>query len=150
MPGLYGYVSATKWLVDIEVTRFDRAQAYWTRRGWSERGPIKTASRIDVPAPFASLAAGPVTVAGVAWAQRRGIASVEVQVDDGPWHRADLAAQYSTDTWRQWTYRWSAVPGTHTLRVRATDTSGATQTDQRRPPMPDGSTGRHSRTVGVR
>ncbi|NKY46823.1 molybdopterin-dependent oxidoreductase [Nocardia cerradoensis] len=150
VPGLYGYVSATKWVVDLEVTRFDRAQAYWTARGWAEQAPIKTASRIDVPAAFASLPAGPVVVAGVAWAQHRGIASVQVQVDDGPWHAADLTTEYSPDTWRQWTYRWQATPGTHTLRVRATDTTGTTQPAQRRPPMPDGATGRHSRTVSVR
>lgn len=150
VPGLYGYVSATKWVVDLEVTRFDRAQAYWTTRGWSERGPIKTASRIDVPAGFATLTPGPVTVAGVAWAQHRGIEKVEIQVDDGPWQPADLTAEYSTDTWRQWTYRWDATPGTHTLHVRATDTTGATQTEQRRPPVPDGATGWHSRTVRVR
>lgn len=150
VPGLYGYVSATKWVVDLEVTRFDRAQAYWTARGWADQAPIKTASRIDVPAAFASLPAGPVVVAGVAWAQHRGIASVQVQVDDGPWHAADLTTEYSPDTWRQWTYRWQATPGTHTLRVRATDTTGTTQPAQRRPPMPDGATGWHSRTVSVR
>ncbi|WP_084461295.1 molybdopterin-dependent oxidoreductase [Nocardia kruczakiae] len=150
VPGLYGYVSATKWVVDLEVTRFERAQAYWTTRGWAEQAPIKTASRIDVPAAFATLPAGPVVVAGVAWAQHRGIASVEVQVDDGPWHAADLTTEYSPDTWRQWTYRWQATPGTHTLRVRATDTTGTTQPAQRRPPMPDGATGWHSRTVSVR
>ncbi|MBF6143769.1 molybdopterin-dependent oxidoreductase [Nocardia nova] len=150
VPGLYGYVSATKWVVDLEVTRFDRAQAYWTTRGWADRAPIKTASRIDVPAAFATLSAGPVTVAGVAWAQHRGIASVEVRVDDGPWLAADLTTEYSPDTWRQWTYRWQATPGTHTLHVRATDTTGTTQPAQRRPPMPDGATGWHSRTVGVR
>lgn len=150
VPGLYGYVSATKWVVDLEVTRFDRAQAYWTTRGWSERGPIKTASRIDVPASFATLSTGPVTVAGVAWAQHRGIDRVEVQVDDEPWQPADLTIEYSTDTWRQWTYRWDAMPGRHTLQVRATDSTGATQTEQRRPPVPDGSTGWDSRTVIVR
>ncbi|MBL1077146.1 molybdopterin-dependent oxidoreductase [Nocardia sp. 2] len=150
IPGLYGYVSATKWVVDLEVTRFDRARAYWTERGWGDRAPIKTASRIDVPAAFATVDAGPVTVAGVAWAQRRGVTGVEVQVDDRPWQPAILAAQYSVDTWRQWTWRWDATPGTHTLRVRATDGTGERQTEQRATPFPDGATGWHSRVVTVR
>ncbi len=148
IPGLYGYVSATKWVVDLELTRFDRARAYWTQRGWAADAPIKTASRIDVPAAFAKVPAGPVTVAGVAWAQRRGIVAVEVQVDDGPWQAATLAGEYSKDTWRQWYWRWDAPPGAHTLRVRATDADG-TQTDHRTPPFPDGSTGWHSRVVTV-
>ncbi|WP_306359964.1 molybdopterin-dependent oxidoreductase [Nocardia sp. CC227C] len=150
VPGLYGYVSATKWVVDLEVTRFDRARAYWTERGWADRAPIKIASRIDVPAAFATVPAGPVTVAGVAWAQRRGIDSVEVQVDNQPWQPATLAAEYSVDTWRQWTWEWSATPGTHTLRVRATDRTGEQQAEQRTPPFPDGSTGWHNRVITVR
>lgn len=149
VPGLYGYVSATKWVVDLEITRFDRAQAYWTRRGWSAFGPIKTASRIDVPPAFGRIAPGPVVVAGVAWAQHRGITAVEVQVDDGPWRPAELAPEYSLDTWRQWTWRWDAPPGSHTLRVRATDGAGRVQTEERADPVPDGATGRHSRTVTV-
>ncbi|MGW1739640.1 molybdopterin-dependent oxidoreductase [Nocardia sp. NPDC001965] len=150
VPGLYGYVSATKWVVDLEITRFDRARAYWTRRGWSALGPIKTASRIDVPAAFGSVTPGPATVAGVAWAQHRGVAAVEVQVDDGPWQPAELAPEYSLDTWRQWTWRWDASPGSHTLRVRATDGTGRVQTEERADPVPDGATGRHTRTVTVR
>ncbi|MFD4352424.1 molybdopterin-dependent oxidoreductase [Nocardia sp. NPDC058518] len=150
VPGLYGYVSATKWVVDLELTRFDRAAAYWTERGWADRAPIKTASRIDVPAAFANLPAGPVTVAGVAWAQGRGITAVEVQVDDGPWQQATLGAAYSIDTWRQWTWVWNASPGTHALRVRAVDATGTVQTDVRTTPFPDGATGRHSRVVTVR
>ncbi|WP_425302903.1 molybdopterin-dependent oxidoreductase [Nocardia otitidiscaviarum] len=150
VPGLYGYVSATKWVVDLEVTRFDRARAYWTERGWAARAPIEIASRIDVPASFATVPAGPLTVAGVAWAQRRGIASVEVQVDNQPWRPATLAAEYSVDTWRQWTWQWTATPGTHTLRVRATDGTGERQTEQRTPPFPDGSTGWHNRVITVR
>ncbi|MEV6279822.1 molybdopterin-dependent oxidoreductase [Nocardia sp. NPDC051832] len=150
VPGLYGYVSATKWVTDLEVTRFDRAAAYWTERGWADRAPIKTASRIDVPSAFATVGAGEVIVAGVAWAQRRGITAVEVQVDDQPWQPAALAAEYSTDTWRQWTWRWQATPGTHTLRVRATDATGTPQTDQRATPFPDGATGWHSRVITVR
>lgn len=149
VPGLYGYVSATKWVVDLEVTRFDRVTAYWTDRGWGDRAPIKTAARIDVPAAFASVPAGPVTVAGVAWAQHRGIDRVEVQVDDQPWQPATLAAEYTIDTWRQWTWQWDATAGNHTLRVRATDRTGTPQTEQRTPPFPDGSTGWHSRVFTV-
>ncbi|MBF6081275.1 molybdopterin-dependent oxidoreductase [Nocardia cyriacigeorgica] len=150
VPGLYGYVSATKWVVELEVTRFDAAQAYWTRRGWAERAPVKTASRIDVPRDRATLPAGPIVVAGVAWAQHSGIDLVEVQVDDQPWRPATLAAEYSIDTWRQWWWQWPAEPGTHTLRVRATDRTGYRQTDRRTPPFPDGATGWHSRTITVR
>ena len=108
VPGLYGFVSATKWVVDWELTRFDEAEAYWTQRGWAAKGPIKTASRIDVPASFAPTAPGPVLVAGTAWAQHRGIAKVEVRVDNGEWQTATLAPQYTIDTWRQWT--WSGRP----------------------------------------
>ncbi|QBS38963.1 molybdopterin-dependent oxidoreductase [Nocardia sp. CS682] len=150
VPGLYGYVSATKWVIDLELTRFDRAEAYWTERGWAAQALIKTAARIDVPAAFATVPAGDVTIAGVAWAQHRGIDAVEVQVDDQPWQPATLADEYSTDTWRQWTWRWTATPGAHTLRVRATDRDGITQTDRRTPPFPDGSTGWHSRVITVR
>ncbi|WP_405163997.1 molybdopterin-dependent oxidoreductase [Nocardia sp. NBC_01499] len=150
VPGLYGYVSATKWVVDLELTRFDRAEAYWTQRGWAAKALIKTASRIDVPAAFATVPSGDVTVAGVAWAQHRGIDAVEVQVDDQPWQPATLADEYSTDTWRQWTWRWTAPPGAHTLRVRAIDRDGVTQTDARAQPFPDGSTGWHSRVITVR
>ncbi|TLF94967.1 oxidoreductase [Nocardia cyriacigeorgica] len=149
VPGLYGFVSATKWVVDLELTRFDEARAYWTERGWAERAPIKVASRIDVPGAFADLTAGPTMVAGVAWAQQRGIALVEVQVDDGPWAPARLVPEYSADTWRQWTWQWDAPPGPHTLRVRATDATGQRQTDQRTRPIPDGATGWHSVVVTV-
>ncbi|MBF6415053.1 molybdopterin-dependent oxidoreductase [Nocardia cyriacigeorgica] len=149
VPGLYGFVSATKWVVDLEITRFDEATAYWTARGWAERAPIKVASRIDTPSAFATVAAGPTMVAGVAWAQQRGIAMVEVQVDDQPWAPARLVPEYSADTWRQWTWRWDAEPGRHTLRVRATDATGQRQTDQRVRPIPDGATGWHSLAVTV-
>lgn len=149
VPGLYGYVSATKWVIDWEVTRFDQASAYWTDRGWGERGPIRTASRIDRPAPLAELEAGLVVVAGTAWAQRRGIDRVEVQVDDGPWTDARLSPAYSLDTWRMWSFDWDAEPGLHTLHVRATDGRGEVQTEQRRPTVPDGATGWHNRTFRV-
>ena len=121
VPGLYGYVSATKWVVDLEVTRFDAASAYWTDRGWSARGPIKLQSRIDVPRQGQPVAAGDVVIAGVAWQQHVGIAGVEVQLDDGEWREATLATAISDDTWVQWHYEWAdASSGTHTVRVRAT------------------------------
>jgi sulfite oxidase len=149
VPGLYGYVSATKWLVDLEVTRFDRAQAYWTRRGWADRAPIRTFSRIDVPRPFARVPAGRVAVGGVAWAQQRGIETVEVRADGGPWTKARLGAVPGVDTWRQWAWAWDATPGLHRLEVRATDALGEPQPQTRRPPKPDGATGWHSVTVTV-
>lgn len=147
VPGLYGYVSATKWLVDIEVTRFDRFDAYWTPRGWSEQGPIKLASRIDVPRSKAE--AGPVTVAGVAWDQHVGVSKVEVRVDGGPWQQATLAADGSIDTWRQWHWTWDAPRGNHVLQVRAFDAKGNAQIEAEAPPAPDGSTGLHSVDVRV-
>ncbi len=141
VPGLYGYVSATKWVTELEITRFDRAQAYWTKRGWSAQGPIKTGTRIDTPRAGARLPAGRIPVAGVAWAQHRGITAVEVRIDDGPWQPARLAAEPSLDTWRQWTYDWQATPGPHTLRARATDGTGTVQTSDIRDVIPDGATG---------
>ena len=149
VPGLYGYVSATKWVTELKVTRFSADEGYWTPRGWSAKGPIKTASRIDVPRAGRGVKAGTVAVAGVAWAQHRGISKVEVQVDDGPWQQATLAAEPTVDAWRQWVLMWAATPGTHELRVRATDATGATQTEQHAPPDPDGSTGWHTVQVDV-
>jgi DMSO/TMAO reductase YedYZ molybdopterin-dependent catalytic subunit len=149
VPGLYGYVSATKWLVDLEVTRFADFSAYWTDRGYAAKAPIKTSSRIDVPGSFAQLPAGPTTVAGLAWSQHRGIDSVEVRADDGPWQQATLAVEDSRDTWRQWRWTWEATPGTHQLQVRATDRTGRTQTPAREPIAPDGATGWHNVTVTV-
>ena len=148
-PGLYGYVSATKWLVDLEVTRFADFEAYWTTRGYAAQAPIKTSSRIDVPRSFARLEPGRVTVAGVAWSQARGIDSVEVRVDGGRWQRARLAEEDNLDTWRQWSWGWDATPGNHTLEVRATDATGYTQTSERAPIAPDGSTGWHGVNVSV-
>jgi DMSO/TMAO reductase YedYZ molybdopterin-dependent catalytic subunit len=144
VPGLYGYVSATKWVTDLELTRFDRAQAYWTRLGWSARAPIKTQSRIDVPRSGQLVQVGPVTFGGVAWAQHRGVRTVEVRIDEGPWQAAELGASYSDDTWRLWSYRWAATPGSHTISVRATDNTGAVQTSEQAPVMPDGATGWHT------
>ncbi|MEW9547623.1 molybdopterin-dependent oxidoreductase [Nonomuraea sp. NPDC050783] len=149
VPGLYGYVSATKWVVDVKVTRFDQDKAYWTPRGWAARGPIKTQSRIDVPKAGGSLRAGRTTVAGVAWAQHKGVEAVEVRVDGGAWRQARLADVPGPDTWRQWSLDWDATPGTHTLQVRATDATGYTQTEREAPPAPDGATGRHTITVSV-
>lgn len=149
VPGLYGYVSATKWIVDFEVTRFRDFSAYWTDRGWSVEAPIKTSSRIDVPKGFATVKAGPTIAAGVAWAQHRGISKVEVRIDDGPWQTATLAPADTTDTWRQWTYRWNATPGTHKLTVRATDGNGELQTERQAPPRPNGSSGLHNTVVMV-
>ena len=141
VPGLYGYVSATKWVTDLEVTRFADAEAYWTVRGWSEKGPIKTSSRIEVPRPSSHVKAGTVAVGGTAWAQRRGITGVEVQVDDGPWQAATLATEASVDTWRQWSYPWpDAQVGKHTLRCRASDPEGV-QDETVAPVVPDGASG---------
>ena len=150
VPGLYGFVSATKWVVDLELTRFDRAEAYWTRLGWSARAPIKTESRIDVPRDGQRLDSGRVTIGGVAWAQSRGIRAVEVRIDDGPWRPAQLGAAYSDDTWRLWTFDWEATSGRHTVTVRATDNTGEVQTEQYSPPVPDGATGWPSISVEVR
>ncbi|MFG1808042.1 molybdopterin-dependent oxidoreductase [Streptomyces sp. NPDC049040] len=149
IPGLYGYVSACKWLHELELTTFDSYDAYWVRRGWSRQAPIKTESRIDTPKPFARPKAGRVPVAGVAWAQHRGVDRVEVRVDGGRWHTATLAAEDTTDTWRQWLWEWDASPGGHTLEVRATDRDGSTQTERRTGTVPDGATGWHSVVVTV-
>lgn len=150
VPGLYGYVSATKWLVDLEVTRFEDVSAYWTERGWSERGPIKLSSRIDVPRSGASVERGRIGVGGVAWAQGTGIDRVEVRVDEGPWHEARLAAVPGVDTWRQWAWTWpDATPGEHRLTVRATDADGQLQVRREQGVVPDGATGWHHVTVEV-
>jgi DMSO/TMAO reductase YedYZ molybdopterin-dependent catalytic subunit len=141
VPGLYGYVSACKWITDINVTTFADARGYWVPRGWSQQAPIKTESRIDVPNGGAPLRAGRVAVAGVAWAQHKGIDAVEVRVDSGPWQQARLAAVPGIDTWRQWVWEWDATRGNHTLVARATDATGYTQTALQAPPEPNGATG---------
>ncbi|MGW6391031.1 molybdopterin-dependent oxidoreductase [Streptomyces sp. NPDC055103] len=150
VPGLYGYVSACKWIESIELTTFDAYDAYWVPRGWAAEAPVKTQSRIDTPRPLARPTAGTVMIAGVAWAQHRGITRVEVRIDEGPWRDARLAAEDSRDTWRQWTYPWTADPGRHTLTVRATDGTGTTQSEQRTDTMPDGAQGWHSVVVTVK
>lgn len=149
VPGLYGYVSACKWLTDLELASFADYDAYWVERSWSPQAPVKTESRIDTPKPFASLTAGTIAVAGVAWAQHKGIDRVEVRVDGGPWRTARLAAEDTADTWRQWLWEWPATAGSHTLEVRAADRTGYTQTDQRVGTIPDGATGWHSVVVTV-
>jgi DMSO/TMAO reductase YedYZ molybdopterin-dependent catalytic subunit len=143
VPGLYGYVSATKWVVDLEVTRFDRVEAFWTQRGWSERGPVKLTSRIDLPRGDEDVAAGPVRVGGVAWAQHTGIARVEVALDGGPWTPAEIAPGPTDDTWVQWLTTLEVPAGEHLLRVRATDKEGRVQTGVERDVVPDGATGWH-------
>jgi DMSO/TMAO reductase YedYZ molybdopterin-dependent catalytic subunit len=146
-PGLYGYVSACKWITEIELSSFDDYDAYWVPRGWAAQAPIKTQSRIDTPRR--RVAAGTVTVAGVAWAQHVGIDRVEVRVDSGPWRVAELADTVSADTWRQWVFRWRAEPGPHRLTVRATDATGQVQPQEPTPVAPDGATGWHSVEVEV-
>ena len=148
VPGLYGYASATKWVVDMELTTFGAFDAYWVRQGWSQQAPVKTESRIDVPKTGGDLTAGQATIAGVAWAQHRGIEAVEVSVD-GTWHNASLARQDTIDTWRQWYYVWQATAGQHTLKVRATDKTGHTQTATVHQPEPNGATGYHTIRVNV-
>jgi DMSO/TMAO reductase YedYZ molybdopterin-dependent catalytic subunit len=147
VPGLFGYVSATKWLTEIELTTLEAFDAYWVPLGWAKEAPILTQSRIDVPRDGSSVAPGSVAVAGVAWAPDRGIAAVEVQVDDGEWDAAELSTPISDATWVQWVYRWEAAPGDHQLRVRATDGTGEVQTDRVTRPPPDGARGHH--TIGV-
>lgn len=147
--GLYGYVSATKWLGELALTTWDGVDGYWIPRGWSKEGPVKLASRIDVPAR-GDLAPGPTPVAGIALAPGIGVAAVEVSVDDGPWQTATLGSVASDDTWVQWQWVWDATPGEHTITVRATDRRGEVQTADRAPVDPDGATGHHRRRVTVR
>lgn len=150
VPGLYGYVSATKWLAEIELTGWDEFDAYWVPRGWSKEGPIKTQSRIDTPLRGADVPAGEVIVAGVAWAPTRGVAMVEVQLgENAEWSVAELSEPLSNDSWVQWQIPWSPEPGRHRLTVRATDGNGDTQTADLAPPAPDGATGHHAVMVNV-
>ena len=150
VPGLYGYVSATKWLAQIKLTSWDEV-GYWVPRGWSRDAPIKTQSRIDVIRALSGPAGPPgeYIIAGVAWAQHRGVDKVEISIDDGPWQEAKLAADVSDDTWRQWLLEWDATPGEHRVRVRATDKTGETQTEKNSRPDPDGATGWHRVRVDI-
>jgi DMSO/TMAO reductase YedYZ molybdopterin-dependent catalytic subunit len=152
IPGLYGYVSACKWIVDIEVTTYAANQAYWVPRGWSAQAPIKTESRIDVPGYGASIKAGTRTaIAGEAWAQHKGIEAVEVRIGNGPWQQAQLAQVPDLDCWRQWVYYWDAAvpPGNYLIEARATDKTGYTQTSLQEPPEPNGASGYPSTAVTV-
>jgi DMSO/TMAO reductase YedYZ molybdopterin-dependent catalytic subunit len=144
IPGLYGYVSACKWLVRIEATTFDAVDAYWTQRNWAAEGPIKIASRIDTPAPLREFPAGRRAIAGVAWAQTRGIARVEVRVDDEDWVEAELSPEVDADLWRQWVLRYDFAAGRHSVTARATSADGEVQTENRVAPFPAGSSGWHS------
>ncbi|MTB85918.1 molybdopterin-dependent oxidoreductase [Nocardioides marmotae] len=146
VPGLYGYVSATKWVRELEVTRFEDFEAYWTTKGWGERGPIKMASRIDVPRQDAEVPAGTVRFGGVAWAQTTGVAEVEVAVDGGPWLPAEVADPGTNDTWVQWVAQADVAEGDHVVRVRMTDKDGAVQTGVEADVVPDGATGWHERS----
>jgi DMSO/TMAO reductase YedYZ molybdopterin-dependent catalytic subunit len=149
VPGLYGFVSATKWVVDMEFNKFADKQAYWLKREWGQKAPIKTQSRIDSPSGFATVGPGKVTVAGVAWAQPRGIGKVEVRADKGDWVTAQLATEVNASTWRMWRAELELAPGLRTVECRATDKTGYVQTDQRVAPIPDGATGWHSTTFTV-
>jgi DMSO/TMAO reductase YedYZ molybdopterin-dependent catalytic subunit len=149
VPGLYGYVSATKWVTSLKVTTFAEDQGYWTSRGWTARGPIKLSSRIDTPRVGATVAAGTVAIAGVAWAQNVGIAAVDVRIDGGDWRSATLAKTVTVDSWLQWSYAWEATSGSHEVQVRATNLDGEVQTSTEAPPAPDGSSGLHTVTVRV-
>jgi DMSO/TMAO reductase YedYZ molybdopterin-dependent catalytic subunit len=152
VPGLYGYVSATKWLTELELTTLEAFDGYWVPLGWAKKGPILTQSRIDVPTSGTSVAAGRVPIAGVAWAPDRGISRVEVSIDGGAWQEAQLSAAISKATWVQWLVAWDAAAagkGTHTIEVRATDGTGQVQTSDRTPPAPDGARGHHTIQVSV-
>lgn len=150
VPGLYGYVSATKWVTDMELTTFTNAQGYWVPRGYSQQAPVKTESRIDVPAPFGTVKAGSVVVAGIAWAQTKGIRRVEVSVDGGPWQEAQLSAEVTKNAWRMWRIFVTLRPGQHTVQARATDDTGYTQTADTADTIPNGATGWPSSTFTVR
>jgi DMSO/TMAO reductase YedYZ molybdopterin-dependent catalytic subunit len=149
VPGLYGYVSATKWLAEIELTTREAVDGFWIPRGWAKDAPILTQSRVDVPTSGSALAAGPVDVAGVAWAPDRGVAGVEVRIDDGPWRAATISRPISNATWVQWAYAWQATPGDHRIEVRAIDGTGEVQTDRRTDAAPDGARGHHRINVRV-
>lgn len=149
VPGLFGYVSATKWLTQIELTTWEAFDGYWVPLGWSKEGPILTQSRIDLPRSGSTIPAGEATIAGVAWAPDRGVRQVEVQLDDGAWQTAELSTEISNATWVQWRVRASIATGSHTLRVRATDGTGALQEERVTPPPPDGARGYHTITVSA-
>ena len=150
VPGLYGYVSATKWLSELKVTTFAADEAYWTPRGYSAKAPIKLSSRIDTPRTSTQISIGDTVIAGVAWAQTVGIERVEVSIDDGDWQQAELSTPLNDDTWVQWRVPWKATEGTHYLTARATDRDGNLQLQERAPIAPDGSSGWQRLLVTVR
>lgn len=151
VPGLFGYVSATKWVTEMEVTRFADAQGYWTPRGWSERGPVKLESRIDTPRNGTTVTVGEqVAIAGVAWQPHTGVKAVQVRVGSGAWQQAELAESVSADTWRQWVLRWTPTAGSHRIEVRAVSADGEVQTSVERPPAPNGASGWASVTVDAK
>ncbi len=142
IPGLYGFISATKWVERITLTTYAEQQAYWTDREWATDAPIKISARIDTPRSLAEVSPGETIVGGVAWAQQQGgVAKVEVQIDGGEWAEADLGPDVGNDYWRQWFYRWNAEPGPRTVAARVTSGDGTLQTTQRADPFPDGSSG---------
>jgi DMSO/TMAO reductase YedYZ molybdopterin-dependent catalytic subunit len=143
VPGLYGFVSGTKWITDMELTTFDTKRAYWLQRGWGQRAPIKTMSRIDSPGAFGRVSEDPA-ITGIAWAQTKGIEKVEVRLDHGEWQTAELSTEVNVDTWRMFRLRGRLEPGAHVAEVRATDKTGYTQTADRAAPIPDGASGWHS------
>jgi hypothetical protein len=149
-PGIYGYVGATKWLTELKVTTFAADEAYWTPRGYDAQAPIKMSSRMDVPKSGDATMAGPVTLAGVAWAQPIGVKAVELQIDDGEFVAATLAAPINNSTWVQWSYDWTATAGSHYVTVRATDNDGNVQISDRAPVAPNGSSGLQRTLVIVR
>jgi DMSO/TMAO reductase YedYZ molybdopterin-dependent catalytic subunit len=153
VPGLYGYISATKWLTEIELTTFEDFQQYWVPRGYADRAPIKLMSRIDSVDGLGTLARGAdgaAAIGGVAWAQTRGISAVEVRIDDGPWEACEMGDALNDDTWRQWAYRWTpATTGRVSITCRAIDGSGVIQTEERSEPLPDGASGHHQIVVFV-
>jgi DMSO/TMAO reductase YedYZ molybdopterin-dependent catalytic subunit len=150
VPGLYGYVSAVKWLSRIELTRFDEKRGYWIPRGWAAQAPIKTASRIDTPRDGARIAQGSAVIGGVAWAPTRGISKVEVRVDDGEWQEAKLGPELANTTWRQWWMKWNATSGDHRLSVRATDGTGEQQGEKYVPVLPNGAEGWHTISISAK
>ena len=150
IPGLYGFISATKWVTRLTLTTYAERSAYWTDRDWATDAPIKISSRIDTPRPLQDIASGEVVIGGVAWAQAQGgVATVEVRIDGGPWQRATLGPSAGNDYWRQWFFRWSATPGTHQLSTRVVDGNNGKQTPARAAPFPSGASGLHSISVSV-
>lgn len=149
IPGLYGFVSATKWLVKLTATTYAKDQSYWTKRKWATDAPIRTSSRIDTPRPLSTIKAGKTAIGGMAWAQHFGVKKVEVRIDGGSWTDAMLAPNVGIDYWRQWYLPWNAKTGQHTLSVRATNGKGELQSTMRAKPFPSGSSGIQSVAVFV-